>query len=110
MKSRRNLQFVPTKLTIPTLLAEKAISERFYERAPDRSYFCGCSTGGREGLMEARRYPWDFDGIIADAPDSDQAGTIMTRLWAAFALRASDKSSILGQADLQLVHKAVVTA
>jgi hypothetical protein len=91
-------------------LAGKAISEHFYERAPDRSYFCGCSTGGREGLMEAQRFPWDFDGIIAGAPASDQAGTIMTRLWAALALRASDGGSILSQADLQLVHKGVVTA
>lgn len=93
-----------------TALAGKAISESFYERAPDKSYFCGCSTGGREGLMEAQRFPWDFDGIIAGAPASDQAGTILTRLWAALALRASDGSSILSQADLQFVHKAVVDA
>jgi feruloyl esterase len=93
-----------------TALAGKAISEDFYGRAPDRSYFCGCSTGGREGLVEAQRFPWDFDGIIAGAPASDQAGTIMTRLWAALALRASDGRSILSQADLQVIHKAVVVA
>jgi hypothetical protein len=93
-----------------TALAGKAISEHFYERAPARSYFCGCSTGGREGLMEAQRFPSDFDGIIAGAPASDQSGTIMTRLWAALALKANDGSSILSQADLQLVHKAVVAA
>lgn len=93
-----------------TALAGKAISEHFYERAPDRSYFCGCSTGGREGLMEAQRFPWDFDGIIAGAPASDQAGTIMTRLWAALALGASGGRSILSPTDLQVVHKAVVAA
>jgi hypothetical protein len=93
-----------------TALAGKAISKHFYGRAPDRSYFCGCSTGGREGLMEAQRFPWDFDGIIAGAPASDQAGTIMTRLWAALALRASDGRLILSQADLQVVHRAVVAA
>lgn len=93
-----------------TAIAGKAISERFYKKAPDKSYFCGCSTGGREGMMEAQRFPWDFDGIIAGAPASDQAGIILTRLWAALALKASDGKSTLSEADLKAVHKAVVAA
>jgi feruloyl esterase len=93
-----------------TALAGKAITERFYKKAPDKSYFMGCSTGGREGMIEAQRFPWDFDGIIAGAPASDQAGIIMTRLWAALAMRASDGTPILSHADLQLVHNAVVAA
>ena len=93
-----------------TALAGKAISERFYQRAPDKSYFYGCSTGGREGMMEAQRFPWDFDGIIAGAPASDQAAIIMTRLWAALALKGSEGKTILSEADLKTVHKAVVAA
>lgn len=46
----------------------KAIIQAFYKRAPQLSYYQGCSTGGRQGLMEAQRYPEDFDAIIAGAP------------------------------------------
>src|SRR5207249_2734802 len=46
----------------------KAIIEAYYKRGPQLSYYQGCSTGGRQGLMEAQRYPEDFDAIIAGAP------------------------------------------
>jgi len=46
----------------------KALIQAFYNRAPRLSYYQGCSTGGRQGMMEAQRYPEDFDAIIAGAP------------------------------------------
>jgi feruloyl esterase len=46
----------------------KAMIQAFYRRGPQLSYYQGCSTGGRQGLMEAQRYPEDFDAIIAGAP------------------------------------------
>jgi feruloyl esterase len=46
----------------------KAVIQSFYRRGPQLSYYNGCSTGGRQGLMEAQRYPDDFDAMIVGAP------------------------------------------
>lgn len=46
----------------------KQVIEAFYGTAPGRSYFAACSNGGRQALMEAQRFPEDYDGILAGAP------------------------------------------
>src|SRR5262245_8829206 len=52
-------------------VAGKALAAAHYGRSADRSYWLGCSTGGRQGLKEAQRYPEDYDGIVAGAPASN---------------------------------------
>jgi feruloyl esterase len=56
-----------------TTVKAKAIVQLFYDAAPRRSYWNGCSTGGRQALKEAQMFPDDFDGIIAGAPGNRTA-------------------------------------
>lgn len=65
-----------------TANASKAVVRAHYGERPRYSYFEGCSTGGREGLMEAQRFPADFDGIVAGAPVYDYQVTNITNWWA----------------------------
>lgn len=64
-----------------TVVAGKALVGAYYGRSADHAYFEGCSTGGREGLMEAQRYPYDFDGIVAGAPAHRYQDLNAARTW-----------------------------
>jgi feruloyl esterase len=96
-----------------TTVAGKAIATAFYARPPSKNYFLACSTGGRQGMIEAQRFPEDFDGIIAIAPASmapygtKQAATISDI--DAFNTRP-DGAPILPNRKAILVHAAVVRA
>jgi hypothetical protein len=59
----------------------KALTEAFYARAPRYSYFNGCSTGGRQGLMEAQRYAADYNGVLAGAPAINFTKLHPEQLW-----------------------------
>jgi feruloyl esterase len=64
-----------------TSVQARSILRAFFGREADRSYFSGCSDGGREALMEAQRYPEDFDGIIAGAPANNWSHLFTAFVW-----------------------------
>ena len=81
----------------------------FYGRDPDRSYFDGCSDGGREALMEAQRFPDDFNGILAGAPANNWSHLFTAFVWNERALLATLDSAI-PPAKLPVVQRAVMAA
>lgn len=67
----------------------KRLAARYYGRPVAYSYWDGCSTGGRQGLMSAQRFPADFDGIVAGAPVLNFVDTTILGLWLSRALDAA---------------------
>lgn len=84
-------------------LAAKELIERFYGVPPKYSYFSGGSTGGQQGLMEAQRYPEDYDGILAGAPAHDRTNLHIGFIWDWLALNASEKSRFTKENAAQVV-------
>ncbi len=85
-----------------TVLAKRMI-QAYYGKAPRYSYWVGCSTGGRQGMQEAQRYPEDFDGLVIGAPGLYLTGNVTRRMWVGQSqvgagLIAPDKLPALGQA------------
>ena len=64
-----------------TAEAAKLMARTYYGSAPAKSYYEGCSQGGRQGLIMAQRFPNDFDGIVAGAPALNQTGTHLARAY-----------------------------
>jgi alpha-beta hydrolase superfamily lysophospholipase len=62
--------------------AAKAVIARYYGQPPARSYFVGCSTGGREGMLASQRYPAEYDGIVAGAPAMRTGRSNLGLAWA----------------------------
>jgi feruloyl esterase len=89
-------------------VAAKAISEAFYAKAPMRSYFSGCSTGGRQALIEAQRFPWDFDGIVAGSPNTEVSLLAFQGAWMAAINRDKQGKQILAPAKLKIINDAVI--
>ena len=92
-----------------TSVQSKAIIRAFYGRDPERSYFDGCSDGGREALMEAQRFPEDFHGILAGAPANNWSHLFTAFVWNERALLATPDSAI-PPAKLPIIQRAVMAA
>jgi feruloyl esterase len=87
-------------------LAAKAITSAYYDKPAVRSYFNGCSTGGRQALAEAQRYPADYDGIIAGAAANYPSHLQGAQVWTAKITNQSD--GYIPPAKYPLIHKAML--
>lgn len=87
----------------------KAVIQAYYTKAPQRSYFAGCSDGGREALMEAQRYPEDYDGILAGAPANNWTRLLTTAAYDTQALTL-DSASFIPPAKISTIGAAVNAA
>ena len=64
-----------------TAVLAKQVIRAYYGSGARFSYWVGCSTGGRQGMQEAQRYPEDFDGLVIGAPGLFLTGNVMRRIW-----------------------------
>lgn len=90
-------------------LAAKQMIAAFYGRGPKLSYFEGCSSGGRQALMEAQRFPEDYDGIIAGAPTNNWTRMMFGRIWVAQAT-LSDPAAYINPSQYPMIHRAALAA
>jgi tannase/feruloyl esterase len=87
----------------------KLIIKAFYGDVPKRSYFASCSNGGRQALMEAQRYPEDYDGIIAGAPSNAFTHILTGFLWNMQAT-LNDPASYISSKKLKAIEAAALAA
>jgi feruloyl esterase len=92
-----------------TALISKAIVKAYYSKTAVHSFFVGCSTGGRQALTEAQRFPTDYDGIIAGAPGQHMNPLMALDLSIAQAA-AANPDGWLSSVKLNLLNEAVLAA
>jgi tannase/feruloyl esterase len=92
-----------------TAVAAKALVQAFYGKPAERSYWVGCSSGGYEGLMEAQRFPADYDAIVAGAPANNWTRLMAGDLDATIA-SLKDPASVLDASALGVLYRGVLAA
>lgn len=92
-----------------TAVQGKAIVTAFYGSAPRRCYFNSCSNGGRQALMEAQRYPEDYDGIISGAPANNFTQLLSGFVWDMKAI-LTEPADYIPVAKLKAIQGAVLEA
>src|SRR5262245_8182607 len=91
-------------------LAAKSLIKAFYGMPQSYSYYVGCSQGGHHGLMEAQRYPEDFDGIVAGDPGHDWTHLMIAEMWTGLVSHMKSAETDLPQAKLNLLTQKVLAA
>ncbi len=91
-----------------TVVKAKAITAAFYGRGPKYSYYNGCSTGGRQGLIELIRFPEDFDGAAVGAPANPHIHLHASGVERSLELMKNNAP--LTQAKVDTLHKSVMDA
>jgi feruloyl esterase len=91
-----------------TTVAAKRVVDRFYGVAPRLSYFNGCSTGGRQALTAAQRYPEDFNGIVAGAPASYTTRQAFGQIWIYQAIATGPGA--IPREKLPIIHEGALAA
>ncbi|HEX3745059.1 MAG TPA: tannase/feruloyl esterase family alpha/beta hydrolase [Bryobacteraceae bacterium] len=86
----------------------KALIDAFYGKPAQHAYFNGCSTGGRQGLSEAQRYPADYDGILSGAPATNWTKLHVEQMWGTVAMLAAKNP--VAQCKLNAARDAAVAA
>jgi feruloyl esterase len=87
----------------------KAIVQAFYGALPKYSYWNGCSSGGKQGLKEAQKFPDDFDGIVAGAPAYDWTHLTAASVWDGLVV-LKDPAGYIPKEKYALLHKAALEA
>lgn len=85
----------------------KQIVAAFYGTGPRRSYWNGCSSGGKQGLKEAQRFPDDYDGIVAGAPAYDWTHLTAASVWVGL-VTLRDPAGYIPKEKYALLHKAAL--
>lgn len=104
--TQKLIDFGHRAVHVMTVTAKAAIKD-YYGKGPSYSFWNSCSTGGRQGLMAAFRYPEDYDAISAMAPANPMTQLMTQSMWAGYQSQRTPQSK-LTPAALSLVHKAAV--
>ena len=93
-----------------TARVTKEMIAAYYGRGPEKSYFAGCSNGGRQANMEAWKYPEDFDGIISGCPVLYSLRWELAWAWKTQATVGQDGKIVLALSKLPMIAKTVYDA
>lgn len=107
VRKEKAIDFASRAQHVATVTA-KQLTAVFYGKQPHHAYYVGCSQGGHHGMMEAQRYPEDYDGIVSGAHGGDWSGMMASEAWAAYHVFRNQRAGAISQDMLTKVsHQAI---